>query len=345
MGDIPPLGCLPLCSSRPLPPPPPRSAPPGAGFSSGLYFPGLPPPSGLRSSAHAEVGGWGSPRPATSARPRPPRSPAAAARRGLCLGPERRCRFYGLCWTTEALWRAVEAGAGLRAEAQSPLGEAVGVRGAGLGAAHQPRAFGGARKTPRAGCKTAAAGQERRGKGGKALEGGQRGLARAQRRAKPSRAGPCRGQRPSAGSRRAPASVSAPPPSRWLSAVHSSLGKTLNEPQMAGKRSKKPPGEGAGAARGVRPAAPKNRPGSQHRPGVRGSSRAHPKTSGLFTSPGGCRKGRKKSALGCFSPSASPAAFWGRPVGAGLRTAALPRSAPRGEHPAPSRAQKVGGKK
>lgn len=93
MGDIPPLGCLPLCSSRPRPPPPPRSAPPGAGFSSGLYFPGPPPPSGLRSSAHAEVGGWGSPRPATPARPRPPRSPAAAARRRLCLGPERRCRF------------------------------------------------------------------------------------------------------------------------------------------------------------------------------------------------------------------------------------------------------------
>lgn len=232
--------------------------------------------------------------------PRNP-GPASAPPQPRCCCPEEALPWPGeeMSFFTasagpqEALWRAVEAGAGLRAEAQSPLG-AVGVRGAGLGAAQHPRAFGGARKTPRAGCKTAAAGQERRGKGGKALEGGQRGLARAQRRAKPSRAGPCRGQRPSAGSRRAPASVPAPPPSRWLSAVHSSLGNTLNEPQMAGKRSKKPPGEGAGAARGVRPAAPKNRPGSQHRPGVRGSSRAHPKTSGPFYVPRRLQKRQEK---------------------------------------------------
>lgn len=294
MGGIPPWGAY---HSVPPGPGPRRPHDPlllGLGFPRGCIFQArrLPPVSAPPPMRKSEAGAPRAPQPRPGLGP--PAAPLLLPGGGFALARRGDVVFTASAGPREALWRAVEAGAGLRAEAQSPLGEAVGVRGAGLGAAHQPRAFGGARKTPRAGCKTAAAGQERRGKGGKALEGGQRGLARAQRRAKPSRAGPCRGQRPSAGSRRAPASVPAPPPSRWLSAVHSSLGKTLNEPQMAGKRSKKPPGEGAGAARGVRPAAPKNRPGSQHRPGVRGSSRAHPKTSGPFYVPRRLQKRQEK---------------------------------------------------
>lgn len=292
MGGISPPGCPPPGSSRLRPPPPPRPAPAGAVFSSGLCFPGPPPPSGLRSSAHAEVGGWGSPRPAASARPWPPRSPAAAARRRLCPGPEGGCRVFGLCWTTEACGGPWRPGLAFVRRSKVPSGRlsGCGERGWGLRSIPAPS---GEREKPR-------------GQGVKQRQRGRSAEGRAERRwredseawpghsAEPSRAGPWRGQRPSAGSRRAPASVPAPPPSRWLSAVHSSLGKTLNEPQIAGKRSKKPPGEGAGAARGVRAAAPQNRPGSQRRPGVRGSSREHPNTSGPFYVPRRLQKRQRK---------------------------------------------------